>query len=181
MGNKLYVGNLAYGVRDEELQQAFGEFGTVTSAKVMMDRDTGRSKGFGFVEMGTDAEAQAAIEGMNGQSMSGRAIVVNEARPREERPGGFRGPYGGGGGGGTGGGGGYGGGGSTGGGGGTGGGGYGGGGGAGGRSGGGGGYGGGGGGRSGGGGGYGGGGGGRSGGGGGYGGGGGRSGGGGGY
>ena len=154
MGNKLYVGNLAYGVRDEELQQAFGEFGTVTSAKVMMDRDTGRSKGFGFVEMGTDAEAQAAIEGMNGQSMSGRAIVVNEARPREERPGGFRGPYGGGGGGGTGGGGGYGGGGSTGGGGGTGGGGYGGGGGAGGRSGGGGGYGGGGGGRSGGGGGY---------------------------
>ena len=183
MGNKLYVGNLAYGVRDEELQQAFGEFGTVTSAKVMMDRDTGRSKGFGFVEMGTDAEAQAAIEGMNGQSMSGRAIVVNEARPREERPGGFRGPYGGGGGGGTGGGGGYGGGGSTGGGGGTGGGGSGGGGGAGGRSGGGGGYGGGGGGggRSGGGGGYGGGGGGRSGGGGGYGGGGGRSGGGGGY
>ena len=112
MGNKLYVGNLAYGVRDDELQQAFGEFGTVTSAKVMMDRDTGRSKGFGFVEMGTDAEAQAAIEGMNGQSMSGRAIVVNEARPREERPGGFRGPYGGGGGGGAGGGG-YGGGGST--------------------------------------------------------------------
>ena len=111
MGNKLYVGNLAYGVRDDELQQAFGEFGTVTSAKVMMDRDTGRSKGFGFVEMGTDAEAQAAIEGMNGQSMSGRAIVVNEARPREERPGGFRGPYGGGGGGA--GGGGYGGGGST--------------------------------------------------------------------
>ena len=109
MGNKLYVGNLAYGVRDEELQQAFGEFGTVTSAKVMMDRDTGRSKGFGFVEMGSDAEAQAAINGMNGQSMSGRAIVVNEARPREERPGGFRGPYGGGGGGGTGGGGGYGG------------------------------------------------------------------------
>ena len=109
MGNKLYVGNLAYGVRDDELQQAFGEFGTVTSAKVMMDRDTGRSKGFGFVEMGTDAEAQAAIEGMNGQSMSGRAIVVNEARPREERPGGFRGPYGGGGAGG----GGYGGGGST--------------------------------------------------------------------
>jgi len=100
MGNKLYVGNLAYSVRDEELQQAFGEFGTVTSAKVMMDRDTGRSKGFGFVEMGSDAEAQAAIQGMNGQSLSGRAIVVNEARPREERPGGFRGPYGGGGGGG---------------------------------------------------------------------------------
>lgn len=97
MGNKLYVGNLAYSVRDDDLQQAFGEFGAVTSAKVMMDRDTGRSKGFGFVEMGSDAEAQAAIEGMNGQSLSGRAIVVNEARPREERPGGFRGPYGGGG------------------------------------------------------------------------------------
>jgi hypothetical protein len=160
MGNKLYVGNLAYSVRDDDLQQAFGEFGAVTSAKVMMDRDTGRSKGFGFVEMGSDAEAQAAIEGMNGQSLAGRAIVVNEARPREERPGGFRGPYGGGGAGGGGGGGGYGGGGG-----------------GGGRSGGGGGYGG-----SGGGGGYGGGGGGRSGGGGGYGGGGGgRSGGGGGY
>ena len=104
MGNKLYVGNLAYSVRDDDLQQAFGEFGAVTSAKVMMDRDTGRSKGFGFVEMGSDAEAQAAIEGMNGQSLSGRAIVVNEARPREERPGGFRGPYGGGGAGGGGGG-----------------------------------------------------------------------------
>ena len=100
MGNKLYVGNLAYAVRDEDLNQAFGQFGTVTSAKVMMDRDTGRSKGFGFVEMSSDAEAQSAIEGMNGQSLSGRAIVVNEARPREDRPGGFRGPYGGGGGGG---------------------------------------------------------------------------------
>jgi RNA recognition motif-containing protein len=103
MGNKLYVGNLAYGVRDDELQQAFAPFGTVTSAKVMMDRDTGRSKGFGFVEMGSDAEAQAAINGMNGQALEGRAIVVNEARPREERPGGFggggRGGYGGGGGG----------------------------------------------------------------------------------
>ena len=105
MGNKLYVGNLAYSVRDESLQQAFGQFGTVTSAKVMMDRDTGRSKGFGFVEMGSDAEAQAAINGMNGQSLEGRAIVVNEARPREDRPGGF----GGGGGGRSGGGGGYGG------------------------------------------------------------------------
>ena len=106
MGNKLYVGNLAYSVRDESLQQAFGQFGAVTSAKVMMDRDTGRSKGFGFVEMGSDAEAQAAINGMNGQALEGRAIVVNEARPREERPGGFgggggsRGGYGGGGGGG---------------------------------------------------------------------------------
>jgi RNA recognition motif-containing protein len=106
MGNKLYVGNLAYSVRDEELQQAFSAYGTVSSAKVMMDRETGRSKGFGFVEMGTDAEAQAAINGMNGQSLSGRAVVVNEARPREERPGGFRSPYGGGGGGGAGGGGG---------------------------------------------------------------------------
>jgi RNA recognition motif-containing protein len=100
MGNKLYVGNLAYSVRDEELQQAFSAYGTVTSAKVMMDRETGRSKGFGFVEMSSDAEAQAAINGMNGQSLSGRAVVVNEARPREERPGGFRSPYGGGGGGG---------------------------------------------------------------------------------
>jgi RNA recognition motif-containing protein len=100
MGNKLYVGNLAYSVRDEELQQAFSAYGTVTSAKVMMDRETGRSKGFGFVEMASDAEAQAAINGMNGQSLSGRAVVVNEARPREERPGGFRSPYGGGGGGG---------------------------------------------------------------------------------
>ena len=106
MGNKLYVGNLAYSVRDDSLMQAFSSFGTVTSAKVMMDRETGRSKGFGFVEMGSDAEAQAAINGMNGQSLEGRAVVVNEARPREERPGGFgggggsRGGYGGGGGGG---------------------------------------------------------------------------------
>lgn len=118
MGNKLYVGNLAYSVRDDSLMQAFSSFGTVTSAKVMMDRETGRSKGFGFVEMGNDAEAQAAINGMNGQPLEGRAVVVNEARPREERPGGFgggggggRGGYGGGGGGygGGGGGGGYGG------------------------------------------------------------------------
>ena len=127
MGNKLYVGNLAYSVRDDSLLQAFSQFGTVTSAKVMMDRETGRSKGFGFVEMGTDAEAQAAVNGMNGQPVDGRAVVVNEARPREERPGGFggggggggsRGGYGGGGGTG-GGGGGYGGGGGSGGGGGT--------------------------------------------------------------
>ncbi|MBV8503024.1 MAG: RNA-binding protein, partial [Paucibacter sp.] len=110
MGNKLYVGNLAYSVRDESLQQAFGQFGTVSSAKVMMDRETGRSKGFGFVEMASDAEAQAAINGMNGQPLEGRAIVVNEARPREERPGGFGGGGGGyGGGGGRSGGGGYGG------------------------------------------------------------------------
>ena len=105
MGNKLYVGNLPYTVRDEDLQQSFGEFGSITSAKVMMERDTGRSKGFGFVEMGSDAEAQAAIAGMNGQSLGGRAITVNEARPMEARPprtGGFGGGggYGGGGGGG---------------------------------------------------------------------------------
>jgi RNA recognition motif-containing protein len=105
VGNKLYVGNLAYSVRDDSLLQAFSQFGTVTSAKVMMDRETGRSKGFGFVEMGSDPEAQAAINGMNGQPIDGRAVVVNEARPREERPGGF----GGGGGGRSGGGGGYGG------------------------------------------------------------------------
>ena len=103
MGNKLYVGNLAYSVRDDDLGQAFGQFGAVTSAKVMMDRETGRSKGFGFVEMSNDAEAQAAINGLNGQPLAGRAVVVNEARPREERPGGFPSPYGNGGGGGGGG------------------------------------------------------------------------------
>jgi cold-inducible RNA-binding protein len=86
MGNKLYVGNLPYTVRDEDLQQSFSEFGSVTSAKVMMERDTGRSKGFGFVEMGSDAEAQAAINGMNGQSLGGRSVTVNEARPMEARP-----------------------------------------------------------------------------------------------
>ncbi len=95
MGNRLYVGNLAYSVHDETLQQHFSEFGTVTSAKVMMDRETGRSKGFGFVEMGSDSEAQAAIRGMNGKSIDGRALVVNEARPREERSGGFGGGGGG--------------------------------------------------------------------------------------
>ena len=88
MGNKLYVGNLAYSVGDENLQQRFAEFGTVTSAKVMMDRDSGRSKGFGFVEMSSPAEAQAAIRGLNGQSIDGRAIVVNEARPKEAGAGG---------------------------------------------------------------------------------------------
>jgi len=100
MGNKLYVGNLPYSFRDSDMEQAFAQFGTVTSAKVMMERDTGRSKGFGFVEMSSDAEAQAAINGMNGQPLEGRPVVVNEARPREERPGGFSGaprsPYGGG-------------------------------------------------------------------------------------
>ena len=109
MGNKLYVGNLPYSVRDQDLEQAIGQYGTVTSAKVMMERDTGRSKGFGFVEMGSDAEAQAAINGMHGQPLGGRAIVVNEARPMEPRPprsggGGFGGGFGGGGGGGYGGG-----------------------------------------------------------------------------
>ena len=99
MGNKLYVGNLPYTVRDEELQQAFSQFGAVSSAKVMMERDTGRSKGFGFVEMGSDAEAQAAINGMNGQPLNGRSLVVNEARPMEPRPP-RSGGYGGGGGGG---------------------------------------------------------------------------------
>ncbi|OGA81721.1 MAG: RNA-binding protein [Burkholderiales bacterium RIFCSPHIGHO2_01_FULL_63_240] len=91
MENKLYVGNLPYSMRDDDLQQHFAQFGQVSSAKVMMDRDTGRSKGFGFVEMGSGNEAQAAIRGMNGQSFDGRALVVNEARPREERSGGFGG------------------------------------------------------------------------------------------
>ena len=103
MGNKLYVGNLPYSVRDSDLEQSFGQFGAVTSAKVMMERDTGRSKGFGFVEMGSDAEAQAAIAGMNGTPLGGRSLVVNEARPMEPRPprsGGGGGGYGGGGGGG---------------------------------------------------------------------------------
>ena len=92
MGNKLYVGNLAYSVRDESLQSAFGQFGTVTSAKVMMDRETGRSKGFGFVEMATDQEAQAATQALNGQMLDGRQIKVNEAKPRESRGGGGSAP-----------------------------------------------------------------------------------------
>ncbi len=101
MGNKLYVGNLPYSFRDEDLQQAFAAHGSVSSAKVMMERDTGRSKGFGFVEMGSDAEAQTAINAMNGQQFGGRGLVVNEARPMEPRPprsGGFGGGAGGGGG-----------------------------------------------------------------------------------
>ena len=108
MGNKLYVGNLPYSFRDEDLQRAFSAHGNVNSAKVMMERDTGRSKGFGFVEMGSDAEAQAAISALHGQQQGGRALVVNEARPMEARPprsggggyGGGGGGYGGGGGGG---------------------------------------------------------------------------------
>jgi RNA recognition motif-containing protein len=85
MSSKIYVGNLPYSVTDASLQSNFAEFGDVTSAKVMMDRDTGRSKGFAFVEMGTPAHAQAAIAGLNGQSVDGRSIVVNLARPREDR------------------------------------------------------------------------------------------------
>src|ERR1700760_5037744 len=113
MGSKLYVGNLSYNTTNADLNAMFTPHGTVSSAEVINDRETGRSKGFGFVEMGSDAEAQAAINGMNGQPLEGRPLVVNEARPREERPGGFSGaprsPYGGGGRSGGGGGGGYGG------------------------------------------------------------------------
>jgi RNA recognition motif-containing protein len=107
MGKKLYVGNLPYSVSDSDLQQMFEAHGTVQSAQVIMDRDTGRSKGFGFVEMGSDAEAQAAITAMNGNEIDGRALTVNEARPKEGGGGGGgrggRGGYGGGGGGGRGG------------------------------------------------------------------------------
>ncbi|HEX5805846.1 MAG TPA: RNA-binding protein [Macromonas sp.] len=98
MNNKLYVGNLPYTVTDSTLQHNFGGYGNVLSAKVMMDRDTGRSKGFGFVEMSSDAEAQAAIDGLNGMSVEGRAITVNIARPKEDRAGGFGGGRSGGGG-----------------------------------------------------------------------------------
>jgi RNA recognition motif-containing protein len=94
MGRKLYVGNLTFDVRDGELQQLFEAFGVVQSAQVIMDRDTGRSKGFGFVEMGSDQEAQAAITGLSGKEVGGRALTVNEARPKTE--GGGRGGYGGG-------------------------------------------------------------------------------------
>src|ERR1700722_8252817 len=104
MGKKLYVGNLSYQVDSSELEQLFGAHGQVVSAQIINDRDTGRSKGFGFVEMSTDAEAQAAVAALNGQQHEGRALTVNEARPREERGGGGgggggRGGYGGGGGG----------------------------------------------------------------------------------
>jgi RNA recognition motif-containing protein len=115
MGKKLYVGNLAYGVTDSDLTQMFAAHGTVQSAQVIMDRDTGRSKGFGFVEMGSDQEAQAAIAALNGKEVDGRSLTVNEARPKAEGGrggggggGGGRG-FGGGGGGRSGGGGGYGG------------------------------------------------------------------------
>src|ERR671937_704652 len=102
MGKKLYVGNLPYRVSDSDLQRLFEQHGTVQSAQVIMDRDTGRSKGFGFVEMGSDAEAQAAIAALNGSQVEGRALTVNEARPKPEGGGGGgggRGGYGGGGGG----------------------------------------------------------------------------------
>jgi cold-inducible RNA-binding protein len=104
MGKKLYVGNLAYSVTDGDLEQMFAAHGTVQSVQVIMDRDTGRSKGFGFVEMGSDAEAQAAIAALNGKDSGGRALTVNEARPKTEGgggrggSGGGRGGYGGGGG-----------------------------------------------------------------------------------
>jgi cold-inducible RNA-binding protein len=104
VGKKLYVGNLSYDTSDSKLQEMFEEYGAVQSAQVIMDRDTGRSKGFGFVEMSSDQEAQAAITGLNGKEAGGRALTVNEARPREDRGGGRsgggggRGGYGGGGG-----------------------------------------------------------------------------------
>lgn len=88
MGKKLYVGNLGYDAVNADLEQAFAAFGKIQSAEVIMDRTTGRGKGFGFVEMSTDAEAQAAIAALNGKELQGRAMVVNEARPRTERPGG---------------------------------------------------------------------------------------------
>lgn len=110
MAKKLYVGNLSYDTSDSSLQQLFEQYGTVVSAQVIMDRETGRSKGFGFVEMQSDSEAQSAIDGLNQQDFGGRPLTVNEARPREDRgggggrSGGGRGGYGGGGGGGYGGG-----------------------------------------------------------------------------
>lgn len=103
MSSKIYVGNLSFSVDETSLQSMFAEFGSVTSAKIIMDRDSGRSKGFGFVEMSSSSEAQSAIEKMNGQEFEGRALTVNEARPQEPRSGGFgggasRGGYNGGGG-----------------------------------------------------------------------------------
>ncbi len=100
MGKKLYVGNLPYSTQDADLEQLFGQHGTVESAQIIMDRMSGRSKGFGFVEMSTDEEAQGAIAALNGQDFGGRALTVNEAKPREDRGGGGRGRggYGGGGG-----------------------------------------------------------------------------------
>jgi RNA recognition motif-containing protein len=99
MGKKLYIGNLSYDTTSSDLQQLLSAHGTVQSAEVITDRSTGQSKGFGFVEMGSDEEAQAAIKALNGQDHGGRALTVNEAKPREARTGGGRGGYGGGGGG----------------------------------------------------------------------------------
>jgi RNA recognition motif-containing protein len=115
LGKKLYVGNLAYGVNESDLEGLFSQFGTVQSAQIIVDRDTNRSKGFGFVEMDTEAQAQAAIQGLHDQEHDGRRLTVNEAKPREDRPrgGGGGGGYGGGGGSRGGGGGGYGGGGGS--------------------------------------------------------------------
>ena len=96
MGKKLYVGNLSYSITDGDLVKLFEPHGSVTSAQVIMDRDTGRSKGFGFVEMGSDQEAQAAIQALNGAQVEGRSLTVNEARPKEGGGGGGRGGYGGG-------------------------------------------------------------------------------------
>jgi len=104
MGKKLYVGNLSYDTDEDALRQMFEPYGTVQSTQVIMDRDTGRSKGFAFVEMGSDQEAQAAIQGLSGQQVGGRSLTVNEARPREDRGGGGGGRGGSGGGGGYGGG-----------------------------------------------------------------------------
>jgi cold-inducible RNA-binding protein len=88
VGKKLYVGNLGYGVTDDQLRGMFAPYGSVQTAQVIVDRDTGRSKGFGFVEMASDPEAQAAIAGMNGQMSDGRSLTVNEAKPKESRSGG---------------------------------------------------------------------------------------------
>jgi RNA recognition motif-containing protein len=96
VGKKLYVGNLSFGVTEDQLRELFAPYGSVQLVQLITDRDTGRSKGFGFVEMGSDQEAQAAIAGMNGQMVDGRALTVNEAKPKEDRGG--RGGYGGGGG-----------------------------------------------------------------------------------
>ncbi len=98
MGRKLYVGNLPYSATEQELSEKFTACGTVESAKLITDRDTGRSKGFGFIEMASDAEAQAAIESLDGTDYDGRPMKVNEARPQQKRSGGGRGGYGGGGG-----------------------------------------------------------------------------------
>ena len=99
MAKRLYVGNLSYSVESEHLQEMFEEFGAVRSAQVLMDRETGRSRGFGFVEMENDADAEAAIAALDGQDNQGRRLTVNEAKPRAESGGGGRGGYGGGGGG----------------------------------------------------------------------------------